>query len=84
MQRLTQSTSCFQFSVSAKEMEKLSYSLHITAAESTNQNVVRISVFLVVVFFFFLTTLRLQVQRWKIHKVGFSVAQDSLWSFLPN
>lgn len=32
-------------------MEKLSYSLHITAAESTNQNVVRISVFLVVVFF---------------------------------
>lgn len=51
MQRLTQSTSCFQFSVSAKEMEKLSYSLHITAAESTNQNVVRISVFLVVFFF---------------------------------
>lgn len=34
-------------------MEKLSYSLHITAAESTNQNVVRISVFLVVFFFFF-------------------------------
>lgn len=33
-------------------MEKLSYSLHITAAESTNQNVVRISVFLVVFFFF--------------------------------
>lgn len=34
-------------------MEKLSYSLHITAAESTNQNVVRISVFLVVFCVFF-------------------------------